>query len=250
VIMHSNRLIIFLAAATWAAHVLHTRDQPGRREEGEECYLEWRRCRSRWWRWCRSSRLWWWLRSPVALLFFFFFPVAETPLFLLSSSSVPLCNLLYYSSVFFLFFKKTLFSPVRSLFRLFFFSAFSFLILTLSSVFVSLCCPVLPLLCLVSFLTFPLSLFFFVYLVLFRPPRVLLFSFLSFSSLCFLFLTFPSPFVFFLSSLVTFSPLPRLLPSSSLVSSFFSPFIAKTACVFFYIMKTFRTIIAVVTVER
>jgi len=114
--MHSNWLIIFLAAATWAAHVLHARDQLGRREEGEECYLEWRRYRSRWWCWCRGSRLWWWLRSPVALLFFFFFPVAEMPLFLLSSSSVPLCNLLYYSSVF--FFKKTLFSPVRSLFLL------------------------------------------------------------------------------------------------------------------------------------
>ena len=134
--MHSNRLIIFLAAATWAAHVLHARDQPGRREEGEECYLEWRRCRSRWWRWCRGSRLWWWLRSPVALLFFFFFPVAETPLFLLSSSSAPLCNLLYYSSVFF-FLNSLLpctlslsplyslpFSLVLPLFRLFFFSAF------------------------------------------------------------------------------------------------------------------------------
>ena len=111
--MHSNRLIIFLAAATWAAHVLHARDQLGRREEGEECYLEWRRCRSRWWRWCRGSRLWWWLRSPVALLFFFFFPVAETPLFLLSSSSVPLCNLLYYSSVFYK--KKKLSSPLYAL---------------------------------------------------------------------------------------------------------------------------------------
>ena len=180
--MHSNRLIIFLAAATWAAHVLHARDQPGRREEGEECYLEWRRCRSRWWRWCRGSRLWWCLRSPVALLFFFFFPVAETPLFLLSSSSAPLCNLLYYSSVFF-FLNSLLpctlslsplyslpFSPVLSLFRLFFFSTFSFVMLTLSSVFISLCCPVLPLLCLVSFLTFPLSLFFFCLSRSFSPP--------------------------------------------------------------------------------
>ena len=90
---HSNRLIIFLAAETWT-HVLHARDQPGRREEGEECYLKWRRFRSRWWSWCRVSRLWWWLRSPVVLLFFFFFPVAETPLFLPSSSSVPPCCLL------------------------------------------------------------------------------------------------------------------------------------------------------------
>jgi hypothetical protein len=47
VLMHSNRLIIFLAAETWIVHVLHARDQPGRREEGEECYLEWR-CSSSW----------------------------------------------------------------------------------------------------------------------------------------------------------------------------------------------------------
>jgi hypothetical protein len=60
---------------------------------------------------------------------------------------------------------------VLSMFRLFFFSAFSFLMLTLSSVFVSLCCLVLPLLCLVSFLTFPLSLFFFFCLSRsFSPP--------------------------------------------------------------------------------
>jgi len=75
----------------------------------------------------------------------------------------------------------------------------------------------------------------------------LLSGFYFFFSLPFLF----SPLVVsLLSSLVTFSPLPRLLPSSSSVSSFFSLFIAKTACVFFYIMKTFGTIIAVVTVER
>ena len=49
---------------------------------------------------------------------------------------------------------------------------------------------------------------------LFSPLCFLLFSFLSFSSLCYLFLTFPSPFVFFLSSLISFSPLFSPLPGS------------------------------------
>jgi len=47
VLMHSNRLIISLAAETWTVHALHARDQPRRREDREECYLKWK-CSGSW----------------------------------------------------------------------------------------------------------------------------------------------------------------------------------------------------------
>jgi hypothetical protein len=187
------------------------------------------------------------------------------PLFLLSSSSVPLCNLLYYSSVF--FFKKnsllpcTLslsplyslpFSLMCSLCFVFSFSLLFRFLYSPSPLFSSPCvAQFFPFSALFRFLHFPSPCFFFVYPVLFRPPRVLLFSFLSFSSLCFLFLTFPSPFVFFsffshyfLSS----APSPPFLLLLCLV--LFLSFYSQNCMRFFYLMKTFGTIIAVVTVER